>query len=154
MASTTPPNGALTQLSPEMLVRVASFLTTAEVGPLRQTCRLIETKLFVDFARESFSKRQFMIEHESLEALVGISRHPGLASRLIAVIIGTQVLDETRELTHKCIRDGYVSRNILLQTGRAWRILVEVFSNLPNLKKIGLRDYNGAGRIRDGEHAR
>ncbi len=52
------------------------------------------------------------------------------------------------------VRNGYVSRETLLQTGRAWRMLVEVFSNLPNLRKVGLRDYNGAGRIRDGEDAR
>ncbi len=31
-------------------------------------------------------------------------------------------------------------------------MLVDAFSNLPNLRTVGLRDYNAAGRLRDGEN--
>lgn len=111
-------------------------------------------KLFVDFAREFFTKRQFLIEHESLEALVGISRHPGLASRLREVLIDSRYFQLTPEIRCSRAKNGYVNRDVLLQTGLARDMLAEVFSNLPNLKTVGLRDYDGYGRIRDGPYAK
>lgn len=43
---------------------------------------------------------------------------------------------------------------MFLATGCARDMLVEAFSRLPNLGKVGLRDYEGHGRVRDGETAR
>lgn len=43
---------------------------------------------------------------------------------------------------------------MLLTTGRARDLLVEAFSKLPNLRSVGLRDYEGNGRTRDGEKAK
>lgn len=148
-----PPHNQLANMPPEMLVRVASFLTTPELGALRRSCKDIEMKLFVDFAREFFTKRQFLIEHESLEALVGISRHPALASRLCEVLISSAEYAPGPGLMCSRIQNGYVNRDMLLHTGLARDMLAEVFSNLPNLKTVGLRDYDGGGRIRDGPHA-
>ncbi|KAF2212953.1 hypothetical protein CERZMDRAFT_83894 [Cercospora zeae-maydis SCOH1-5] len=145
---------SLADLPQELLVRVATFLTTDELAPLRCSCKHIERQLFDSFAHEFFTKRQFLLEHESLEALVAISKHPGLASKLTEVIIDVRAFGPNRWLDEKRIRKGHVSRQVLLHTGLARDMLVEVFSNLPNLRTLGLRDYNGAGRIRDGEDAR
>jgi len=40
-----------------------------------------------------------------------------------------------------------------MATGRAHVLLMHAFSNLPNLRTLGIRDYNGKGRWRDGEKA-
>ena len=49
---------------------------------------------------------------------------------------------------------GTLTRHhVLVQTGVARDMLVEAFSNLPNLQTVGLRDYNAAGRVREGEQA-
>ncbi|EME48381.1 hypothetical protein DOTSEDRAFT_67441, partial [Dothistroma septosporum NZE10] len=156
MASSDPPpdSTALDELPQETLIRIGSFLITAELGPFRRTCKQIEAKLFNTFANEFFTKRQFMLEHESLEALLGITQHPGLASRLTEVIIGTQALSAGVELIKDRILHGRLSRNTLLQTGTARDMLVQAFANLPNLRTVGLRDYDGAGRLRDGPSAR
>lgn len=98
-----------------------------------------------------------MLEHVSLEALVGIANHPTLSTFLSEVIIGLQKLPYDShfrtEGSRRYREAGYMSRNLLLQTGVAHSMLVEAFSKLPNLKTIGLRDYDGAGRVRDGKHA-
>jgi hypothetical protein len=85
---------------------------------------------------------------------VGISQHPGLASRLSEVIIGSQKLVAIPELISSRIQNGYVNRGMLLQTGLARDLLAQAFSKLPNLTKVGLRDYDGDGRTRDGQNAR
>lgn len=45
-------------------------------------------------------------------------------------------------------------RDVLLATGHAHTLLVRIFSKLPNLRTVGLRDYDGRGRERDGSNAR
>lgn len=144
----------ITDLPPELMVRIASYLTTAELGPLRRSCKQIEANLFDNFASEFFTKRQFMIEHNSLEALVGIANHSGLAARLTEVLIGTQALDGSRLTAKEDFLAGRLQREMLLSSGKAHEMLSEAFSKLPNLRIVGLRDYNGAGRIRDGQGAR
>jgi hypothetical protein len=47
-----------------------------------------------------------------------------------------------------------VRREIFLNTGAACDLLVDAFSKLPNLRSVGLRDYDGNGRLRDGERAK
>jgi hypothetical protein len=46
---------------------------------------------------------------------------------------------------------AYVDRRLLLDTGRACEMLADAFSKLPNLQKVGLRDYDGQGRTREGD---
>jgi hypothetical protein len=72
----------LLRLPQELMDRIATYLTTLELGNFRLTCKNVETNLFEKFAREFFSKRQFMIERVSLEALVGIANHETLAPYL------------------------------------------------------------------------
>jgi hypothetical protein len=47
-----------------------------------------------------------------------------------------------------------ISREVFLATGRARDLLVEAFSKLPNLRCVGLRDYEGHGRYREGTSAK
>jgi hypothetical protein len=72
----------LLRLPPELMLRISSHLTTHELACFRLTCKTIERNLFDDFARYYFSKRSFMLEEISLEALVGISNHKTLAPYL------------------------------------------------------------------------
>ncbi|KAK4900697.1 hypothetical protein LTR27_002413 [Elasticomyces elasticus] len=153
--ATLPP---MLSLPPELILRISSTLTTPELGCFRRTCKQVEVQLFDSFAREFFTKRQFMIEHPSLQALVGIANHPVLSKHLVEVIISTDTLpssglaDQDR-LPRALSSGGYMPREMLIHTGRARDLLVEAFSNLPKLRTVGLRDYDGKDRIRDGEHA-
>lgn len=70
------------RLPPELMLRVSSFLNTPELGHFRLSCKTVESNLFDSFAREFFTKRQFMIEQVSLEALVGIASHKTLSPYL------------------------------------------------------------------------
>jgi hypothetical protein len=69
----------LQRLPPELIIRISNYLTTPQLGNFRSTCKQVESALFNSFALEFFSKRQFMIEEVSLDALVDISNHKQLA---------------------------------------------------------------------------
>ncbi|KAK0918520.1 hypothetical protein LTR91_013240 [Friedmanniomyces endolithicus] len=147
------------ELPPELLIRVSDHLTTVELGYFRRTCKHVETVLFDTFAKEFFTKRQFMIEQPSLQALIDISNHPTLSQRLVEVIISTDAINfdanqEGPRGPKAFLEKGYLRRELLLHTGQARDMLVEAFSKLPNLRSVGLRDYPGKGRRRDGETAR
>lgn len=47
----------LLRLPQELLIRVASFVTTPELGNLRRSCKDVEARLFESFAHEFFHKR-------------------------------------------------------------------------------------------------
>lgn len=47
----------LLRLPQELLIRVASYLTTPELGNLRVVCKEVESRLFESFAYEFFHKR-------------------------------------------------------------------------------------------------
>ncbi|KAI6896985.1 hypothetical protein KC318_g10422 [Hortaea werneckii] len=153
---------ALLQLPPELLLRTSDHLTTSELGHLRLTCKAIESTLFDTFAKEFFTKRQFMVEHVSLQALLDIANHPTLSQWLTQVIIGADVLRGSSDIAHRSscakYREGYLERHTLLNTGIACEMLVAAFSKLPNLQTVGLRDYyggpSGSGRQRDGPNAK
>jgi hypothetical protein len=70
------------KLPPELLLRISNRLNTFELGQFRRTCTYVETSLFEPFAREFFTKRQFMVEDVSLQALVGIANHKNLSQYL------------------------------------------------------------------------
>ena len=72
----------LLRLPPELMLRISAYLTTVELGNLRLSCKDVERNLFKSFALEFFSKRQFMVERVSLDALAGIANHPTLAPYL------------------------------------------------------------------------
>lgn len=141
----------LLQLPPELLLRISSYLTTPEFGSFRQSCKHVEAALFDSFAKEFFTKRQFMIEYISLQTLVDIANHPTLSHRLSEVIISIHTLALDPDERYKA---GHVSRDVLLETGQACDMLVEAFSKLPRLRIVGLRDYDASGRFRDGDDAR
>ncbi|KAI5196051.1 hypothetical protein E4T42_07093 [Aureobasidium subglaciale] len=147
----------LVDLPPELLLRISAYLTTIELGNFRLISKHVENTIFDSFAREFFTKKQFMLEQVSLQALVDISNHPTLAPRLAEVVISTHVFPSDHELATPCgkamYEAGYASHDVLLATGQALNMLSDAFSKLPNLRTIGLRDYNGRGRFRDGDLA-
>lgn len=159
-------------LPAELIISISSYLETKELGPLyvqselcrissqstantnrRRSCKQLEKHLFENFAKEFFTKRQFMIEHASLRTLVEISKHPILSQRLVEVLISTDMFEYPQDGDPQYSSED-TSRECLLRTGHARDMLAEAFSNLPNLRSVGLRDYTAAGRSREGPNGR
>lgn len=141
----------------EILLRISFFLTTTELNTLRLTCRGIESWLFPSYAQEFFSKKQFMLTAESLQALVDIS-NSRLAHHLKHIIIGLDCYIGGQFNIHNRLRqtlfcEGYHAQQALIWTGQAGRMLTEAFRNLKPTT-VGLRDYySDARRGRDGGNA-
>lgn len=142
----------------EILLRIAKYLHTADLGAMRLTCKHFERALFNSFAHEFFCKKQFMLSDESLQALVDISHHKDLSPFLKYVIIGLDRFDlqessfddpDADILYHKATGNQLH----LIRTGRAVYMLAEAFRNLSNLKSVDIRDFEGK-RTRDGPNAR
>jgi F-box associated protein len=71
----------------ELLLRTTNHLSTTDICSFRLTCRAIEISLFNSFAREFFTKKQFMLTYSSLQVLVEISKSR-MGDCLQHVIIG------------------------------------------------------------------
>ena len=148
--------GTLLALPAELLLQVSSYLTTTELCSLRRSCKDVEGTLRHSFTREFFTKRQFMLEEISLQALVDISLHPVYSKSLQEVIISLHSVQSSilphiyDQLLH---HHGHLAQDVLLSTGQARDMLVAALSRLPNLRSLNLRDYNARGRLRDGDRA-
>jgi hypothetical protein len=81
----------------ELVSRVTSYLSTPDFCNFRSSCSEIEKKTFDDFANALFTTKQFMLTHTSLQALIDISQHKALGSRLKKLIIGTNVIPSPRD---------------------------------------------------------
>lgn len=148
---------SLLTLPLELLVSISSYLPTSDLASLRLTCKQAEKSLYEWFSQEFFTKKQFMLTHSSLQALIDISKHVSFSKKLTHVIIATNVYDETPfrfrdEDAAKRYMQGYESQKSLLSTGVDREMLSEAFSNLVNLHTVGIRDFN-APRPRDGKGA-
>lgn len=137
------------QLPAELMIRLSRHLSTIDLGSLRRSCKQIEKHLFESLAREFFTKRQFMLEEHSLQALVDIAKHPTLSRYLKYVIIGTERLAGAHAVA-QAYRTARPMSAVLQATGQAHQMLVEAFKNLSDLKTIGVRDYSDVKRPRDG----
>ncbi|SMQ56050.1 unnamed protein product [Zymoseptoria tritici ST99CH_3D7] len=167
MASPSPPPmfdwsnssmATIMDLPAELLIAISSYLTTPELGAMRRYCKYIEQSLFESFAKEFFTKRQFMIEHDSLKTLLSIANHPVLSKRLGEVLISTQHRGQLASMTDtdmgRFVDAQEADREILLASGTARELLQEAFTKLPHLQSVGVRDFDGKGRGRDGSYAR
>lgn len=155
----------LTTIPLEVLLQITSNLTTPEYGNLRLTCKQLEETVFTSFAREFFTKRQFMFTEFSLQALVDISKSR-LSSCLNHVIFGLerpslrhhiqmpfganpQLQTTLLKTKSNRSRQEYVDHMSLLSTGQDVEMLAEAFSNLSNLETVGIRDFYSRSRYRD-----
>ncbi|RYP69033.1 hypothetical protein DL771_006359 [Monosporascus sp. 5C6A] len=149
----------------EVLLHISSYLTTPEYGVLRLVCKHLEASFFNAFAKEFFSKRQFMFTEFSLQALVGISRSrlaPCLKYLIISVERPTSSAlvepDETVRNTGQYekfsrFKEEFMSHQSLKSTGRDFELLAEALQNLSGVRTVGVRDYSSNGRFRDGAGA-
>lgn len=145
----------------EILVNIASNLTTIEYGNLRRTCKTIETKLFYFFATEFFTKRQIFIFPLSIQNLIDISNHPELSKHVQTVIVGMEDF-QCREIGlndrskhdnefHQICREAAWA----FDTGAWADLLQEALEGLPNLSTIQIRDFvSSRKRWRDGTYFR
>ncbi|KAK8138609.1 hypothetical protein PG984_001989 [Apiospora sp. TS-2023a] len=119
----------------EVLLSISYYLTTTDYCNLRQSCTHIEASLHSSFAKEYFSKRQFILTEFSLQALVDISRSK-FSPYLTHIILAVE-------------RPQYSDHINLTSFSRDLEMLADAFSNLPNLETIGMRDFNSRTRFRD-----
>lgn len=157
----------LTTIPLEVLLQIISNLTTPEYGNLRLTCKQLEETVFNSFAREFFTKRQFMITEFSLQALVDISKSR-LSPYLTHVIFGLErpsvrsynmtrpqfgAISQIQATLFKAqgnrLRQEYVDHMTFLSTGQDVELLAEAFSKLTNLETAGIRDFYSRSRFRD-----
>ncbi|ROT39066.1 hypothetical protein SODALDRAFT_332500 [Sodiomyces alkalinus F11] len=140
----------------ELWLRISAELKTEDLNALRLTCRTIESCLFLAYAREFFSKKQFMLTEHSLQTLIDIS-NSRLAEHLKHVIIGLDRYsdrDFANPIQQTIYREGFQGQQALIWSGRAAHMLTTAFRNLKPTT-IGIRDYNSDGRrSRDGSNAR
>ncbi|KAL1801066.1 hypothetical protein ACET3X_001408 [Alternaria dauci] len=140
----------------ELLVAVSEYLPTEDLASLRLVCKQTEKSLYEWFSKEFFSKKQFMLTHKSLQALIDISKHVSLSKKLSHIIIATNVYGEIplrfkdEDAATRYIQ-GYEDQKTLLSTGIDREMLTEAFERLENLTTIGIRDFNASNRVRDGK---
>ncbi|KAK8049567.1 hypothetical protein PG994_011297 [Apiospora phragmitis] len=144
----------------EVLLFISYYLTTPDYCNLRQSCKHIEASLHSSFAKEYFSKRQFVLTEFSLQALVDISRCK-FSPYLTHVILAAErpvwarphtfpAVDSAAEATRRLrMRQEYSSHINLINFSQDLEMLADAFSNLPNLDTIGIRDFNSRSRFRD-----
>jgi hypothetical protein len=144
----------------EVLLLIASHLTTPEYGSLRATCKYIEASLFTSFSKEFFSKRQFALTEFSIQALVDIAKSR-LGSSLthliihlehpqVAFVAGVNNYHLVRDAaSHNQILSQSLSHSVFISTGRDFEMLSEAIRHLPNLETIGMRDFHSNSRTRD-----
>lgn len=153
----------------EVLAQIASYLETPDYCALRLTCKHVEAALFHPFAKEFFTRRQFMLTEFSLQALLDISKSR-LAPSVEYLTLSTdrplwdafranmfrhdQMDDYERALQRNRFTEEYESHTALITTGRDYELLLEGITALPNLQTLGLRDFHSNGRYRDGHRAR
>ncbi|KAF7552609.1 hypothetical protein G7Z17_g4192 [Cylindrodendrum hubeiense] len=138
----------------EVLLRITSFLTTPELGKIRLTCRSIEQSLDTTFIKEFFTRKQFMLSDDSLQALIDISKsrlgvylrmvHFGL-DRYPAVLQGRGDVERDTKLLFR-----HAGMFTLWSTGYHRDMLAEAFRHLTNLEDVVIRDFNSTKRTRDG----
>lgn len=141
----------------EVLSRIARPLLTSELCCLRLTCRLIERKLFNEFAFEFFRKKQFMMASNSIQALAEIAKSR-LGGYMRRVVIGTDQLasittDEPvsiADLRRFC--DAADEQKLMGRIG-CIPAIQSALENLQNLEAIDIRDFDSMTRYRDGPHA-
>lgn len=140
----------------EVLLRITFFLTTPELGKVRLTCRSIEQSLDTTFVKEFFTRKQFMLSDDSLQALIDISKsrlgvhlrmvHFGLDHYPTPLALRRTANDESE----KRLLERYADMFTLWSTGYHRDMLAEAFRNLPNLEDVVIRDFNSHKRSRDG----
>ena len=133
----------------EVILRISEHLTTNELGNLRLTCKQIENALYLTFANEFFSRKQFMLTDFSLQALLDISK-----SRLGHAVRRLQISVEMVEPRAAYIATDYgrevaQRQRTFYENNLDKEMLAEAIGNLSNIEELVIRDSNSWGRTRD-----
>lgn len=155
---TAPPGTCPIQKIPlEVLLRISYYLSTPDLGRLRLTSRSIEQALYTTFVDEFFTRKQFMITQESLQALIDMSKSR-LSKHLRFVHFGLNRFFEEFNPVAEDEKEDRLRRRIsdiftLWNTGHHRDMMAEAFRNLENLEDVIIRD-SDSRRPRDGPHAK
>ncbi|OAQ65004.2 F-box domain-containing protein [Pochonia chlamydosporia 170] len=158
MADTASQTCPMRKIPLEVLLRITHHLSTPDLGSLRLTSRSLEQSLYTTFVNEFFTRKQFMITEDSLQALIDISKSR-LAQHLRYVHFGLDRFPEgiQRPLSddekERKFRERYANNFTLWNTGHHRDMMAEAFRNLPQLEDVIIRDFNSRRRSRDGPTA-
>lgn len=152
----------LAQLPTELLLDITHWLTTAEYSAARQTCKLIERKTFDHWAHEFFHRKQFMVSTVSLTALLGISQHPELSTRLHHLIVSADTASgnpievvQRSPAQQQVFLEAFHDQCWLLGPGAWVSMLADAMARLTNLDTLDIHGSAGSpARLRDGPDAR
>lgn len=140
----------------EVLLRITYFLKTPDLGSFRLSCRAIEQALHTSFTNEFFTRKQFMMTQDSLQALIDISKSR-FSPHLRKVHFGLErwpqgihLLTDTEQNMRFC--EHRASQFVMLSTGYHRDMMAEAFRHLKNLEDVVLRDFNSSRRSRDGPY--
>ncbi|EFY87930.1 hypothetical protein MAC_06057 [Metarhizium acridum CQMa 102] len=158
MADTALHDCPMQKIPLEVLLRITYHLGTPDLGSVRLTCRSLEQSLYTTFVNEFFTRKQFMIAEDSLQALIDISnsrlghhlRHVHIGLDRFSEGIQRPLPDDDKE---RRFRERYANNFTLWNTGHHRDMMAEAFRNLPNLEGVVIRDANSQRRSRDGPNA-
>ncbi|KAI1416739.1 hypothetical protein F5Y13DRAFT_185579 [Hypoxylon sp. FL1857] len=160
------PKSPLLRIPIEVIIHIASYLTTPEYGMFRLVCRHTEHNLFNSFVQEFFAKREFMLTEFSLQTLLDISKsrlriylkyliinleRPTLRQYPHVIVqIHQGTANSIQAIQHNRLQEEYLSHQGLIASGQDLELLTQALRNLPTLHTISLRDFFRCGRYRDG----
>lgn len=102
--------------TPQILLNITCRLKTPDYCNVRSSCKTIEATLLNAFAREFFTKRQFMLTEFSLQALIDMSKSR-FSSNIKHVIIGLERPWSLDQLPYvQQIGPNYLDNQKLLQS--------------------------------------
>lgn len=167
MAIERTPHGLLA-LPEELIAQIATYLPPTDLFATRLTHRTLLTASEFHFGHVHFRKRGFMLTEASLSVLQSISTGPNLRKHVQHVWFNPDCYtfvrpdcapsaeeapdpddpdsllkllsnkDRQRYVAYRECMQGHVS--LIAKTGaKLQTLLIEIFSNLPNLKIIGMR---------------
>lgn len=137
----------LSDMPPELLVHFTRYLSNEDIGHVRLTCKQYEAAIFKTFARQCFTKKQFMLTERSLQVLIDISKHPEFGSQVKHLVLcldhytdhfmgSTPLEDQGLEYLQ-----GKGAQLALIASGAARDMLVLAMKSLVNLEVVDIRDF-------------
>ncbi|KUI58305.1 hypothetical protein VP1G_05591 [Cytospora mali] len=136
----------LLSMPAELLAGISEGLDVTDYANLRLCCKHIETLTFPDFAQRFFSRRKFFRGFLSLTTLASISESrfsPYMKTFLLStVLFEPEPPIEAGNISKEGYLQAYTEQTSILASGWDRDVLIAAFQNLPNLKEIGVEDFD------------
>lgn len=141
MATTQGQRPPLLKLPLEVMLRISDSLKVQDFINLRQTCKLLENQLFLNFARSFFGKRQFMMTPDSLQGLIDMARSRFAPHMKFVSICLLEPKGGMTVSPHQAFMAETRAQVMgMWSTNQHIDLLTEAFQTLPHLEGIIIKD--------------